>query len=1455
MGYVRTKIHSRNILVKTLVDSGNLCADLISETLANKLRLKIIPTNKEVGTAASSGAIKIVGRIPRVKIFLENIKKPIIIKPYVVRDLAHHVNLGQTCLRRNQAKLNFSPDGGVLEIRGEVTKLKNRSIPLTNTTADARIQKVLSILSDQGGNPRPDPDADILDLRIHAVEPNVCIGGTKYQLSKKPVTYHDQKVNLYSKHKVKVKARCSTIITLTSPVGTDKVHFQNSNDIFLVPKVDCKFTNKNQLLVHPGCYRRNGQDTKVLITNFNDHDVVLPEKCHVGHKLEAEETTSVNGLNRAKLPELSEKEINEWRKFIIEELRLDENHQLNQKPKIKEEIVNIFMENREAIAVNDYDYGNTKLMKFTIDIPPGTKPVRAKVRPLNPIQEQDLKRQLDEWKEAGVIEPSISPWASALVPCKKKGTDKLRWAIDFRKINELTVKDAFPLPSINTNLDKLSGSTVFTTLDSAGAFHTLTVDEKSRDYTTFVSPYGSYRFVRLPFGLANAPASYSRLVQMALDRLDPGFALGYIDDIICHSKTLEEHVKHLRLIVELHSSCGMKLKLKKCQIAQDEVEYLGHLVSAQGIRMIPSYVSKILDWPLPKTGKELRSFLGFSGYYRVFIKEYSHLTYEMNKMKTNTGDITWSDEVVQKFDKLKKCFQAAPLRGYPDYHSEEPFILDTDWSSTNSAGVLSQKQNGKEVFLGCTAKKNNKGQSNYPSFKGELLAFVLSCKKFEHILRAKPFILRTDSRCIQFLNSVKESRGIYARWQNFLAGFRYTVQHRKGTKHVNADGLSRRRGIEEEADPTDLDLDDGMDDIDDIYLIGAIPEISNEQIQRATKQDGVLSKILNFVKRGKKPDKEERKGLSKEGMCYVNLFECLSTENGVLYFQSPEVDGTSTPRRLCLPVSMQKEAFNACHKLPEAGHMGAKNTYLKMKKRFYFPHLYAYISTHIANCIPCITKRSNKKKPQHKMHHETLSYFGQRVYADTVGPITGAEFQGQVCRHFLTIQDGFTRYLVCVPIPDLTTETVADAIVQNWIHMFGCPETVHTDRGSSFTSRLFQEIMKRFNITKTVTPAYSPEGNRVERVHQTLGNIMRSDRQFDSREWPRKLKIACFVYNTSVHRITGLSPFEAVFGHEATLPVDLIFPLRRKEGRSWSNYIEHLKLTYQRLYKQMCENEMTTIALDAPHYQGRSAAEFNENDLVYYFLGRISRGISKKLQSRWIGPFKIVKKVSESLVVIKPEGTWSSNPKEIVTIVSRLRKVDKDLYYSELHPSRRYQVDLPAILDDVEDLDGVIGFQPDFEDDETPIQNTSEPPITGGGPRDYSEPLGGTPIEPVELPPTGESVPAGTPPEVTPDQRIFKEENIGSENQTNDEQAVEDRELAAEANVDISENQNEQITETFENASDRVIIPVNNSQETVYRYPKRTTRYLGSYSEAGSPTPRGSTRGRPRGRPRGLFRK
>ena len=198
---------------------------------------------------------------------------------------------------------------------------------------------------------------------------------------------------------------------------------------------------------------------------------------------------------------------------------------------------------------------------------------------MNPIQEKDLQRHIDAWLEVEVIKPSTSPWASALIPVKKKGSEKLRWAVDYCRLNEVTIKDTYPLANIECNLRKLATEEMFSKLDSARVFHTMPIREEDRDLTAFVIPFGHYHFSKLPFSIANAPAAYSKLVQIALDRLPRGFSIGFIDDIVIYSSTIQEHVDHIRQVVQLHAAVGMKLNLNKCHIMRREVEYLGHLVS------------------------------------------------------------------------------------------------------------------------------------------------------------------------------------------------------------------------------------------------------------------------------------------------------------------------------------------------------------------------------------------------------------------------------------------------------------------------------------------------------------------------------------------------------------------------------------------------------------------------------------------------------------------------------------------------------------------------------------------------------------------------------------------------------------------------------------------------------------------------------------------------------------
>jgi Reverse transcriptase (RNA-dependent DNA polymerase) len=298
--------------------------------------------------------------------------------------------------------------------------------------------------------------------------------------------------------------------------------------------------------------------------------------------------------------------------YIKKELKLDENKILKSDPTLREEIVRLFMEYQDAISQHEFDYGHTTAIQCQIQLNPGEEePVRLKARPLNPAQEASMKKQIEEWERSNTIEKTLSPWAFPMMGVKKKDSDSLRWCVDYR--NQKTVKDAYPLSSIENNLHKLQGIKYFTMLDSAGAYQAVEIHPESREYTAFITPFRQYQFARMPFGLSNAGACYSRLVALALQYLPGDFALAYLEDIILFSKTVDDHLHQLWQVLDLHRQFGMKLKLTKCKVLQKQVEYLGHLFSEYGIRMIPSYVDKILSWTIPQTGKQLKQFLGFIG--------------------------------------------------------------------------------------------------------------------------------------------------------------------------------------------------------------------------------------------------------------------------------------------------------------------------------------------------------------------------------------------------------------------------------------------------------------------------------------------------------------------------------------------------------------------------------------------------------------------------------------------------------------------------------------------------------------------------------------------------------------------------------------------------------------------------------------------------------------------------
>ena len=1123
-----------------------------------------------------------------------------------------------------------------------------------------------------------------------------------------------------------------------------------------------------QNLVGPvsGVYNANvnEQTVQILISNRNETEITLPCSLKLGTLQKAEtlqkyeipeeagEPREVHQVDHRPVGDLSEAEKEERYKFLRENVNLDESI-FNSKQ--KEKLLEILYRHFGAISIDADDFGHTTTEEFKITLNPGATPVRDKCRPLNPKYLADLDRQLKEWSDASVIEPSSSPWASALVPVRKKGTEKLRWAVDYRRLNDNIQTDAYPLPSIETNLQLLHNSKIYTTLDSAGAFHGIPVAPASRPLTAFISPRGLFQFRRMPFGIKSSPSVYARMVARALDTLPgkPGeYALGYLDDIICHSKTPEEHLRHLELVMEMHESAGMKIKLKKCFFGHARAEYLGHVVSEHGIQMNPSYVKRVVDWPLPATVSELRSFLGTISYYRSFFPDFGNLTSEMEAMKSQKSKLVWQPEVIAKFERIKELFIKEPIRAYPDFSPDSgKFILETDFSATARSAVLLQEdpKGGPNKFLGCCAAKNDAAAANYSSNKGELAAVILGLKKYEHILSWKPFTIVTDNACVSFLRNLKTQKGIYSRWKEILASYDFDIVHRPGRSHFFADSLSRR---------TDLNQEDDIEDeiaaeILDVYNIVdelTLPEDANlegfgtiplGELQAETAADPVLSKVLPFVRRGTPPDATERRKLPLEVLPYINRFPTLFLRHQVLMAYTPGGIGEDYTPKICVPIALRDKVFTTAHGNNSAGHHGITRTLDLLRTRVYFPRMQTYVEEKIKGCSSCFQKWKTPPAKKHPQHREVVGRPGARVYMDLVGPLNAVPHHGEDVSYILTILDGFTRYLTAVPLRTITTQSVLEGFLNNYVYRHGIPETVHTDNGVQFVSATFQKAMEMYQISHTFTPTYTPEGNRVERYHRTLASMLRCE-NITEGTWAQKLDATVFALNSATNRITGISPFEATFGRPARIPLDVILPPETKieEEQTLFEHVQDLKNRLSIAYEQMRRHEENAVQRETARDMLKTPVQFKVGDRVSVFSPRPVPKLAKKLQPHWKGPFLVIKLISPSLIRIRPEGTWSKSLQAIDVTPDRLKKWTCLPTSEQLHtPSQE--------LDPMEDFSDEIDVVP---------LNTEPPPGLGPdgrpprpvhilpGPSGGNNPVSYQPVIIHQAPPP---VPASLPPQ------------------------------------------------------------------------------------------------------------
>ena len=978
----------------------------------------------------------------------------------------------------------------------------------------------------------------------------------------------------------------------------------------------------------------------------------------------------------------------------------------------------------------DGSFGTCDLLKHEIFTTPG-RPINQRIRPINPNLQKQLKEQIDDWLAKDVIEPSMSPWNFPLVAVPKKN-GKLRWCVDFRMLNDRTEKDAHPIGSVEGNLTSLAGSKIFSALDNAGAFHVVPLSEDAKQKTAFSTGYGHWHFKTMPFGLANGPATYSRLVQRVLQGIPTSMALAYLDDILCHSADFAGHMESLTRVFSAYQKAGLKLQPAKCFLFKASTKYLGHVVSEQGLAPDPEYVQVVQDWPIPTTRSQVRAFLGKAGYYRKYIAHYAAIARPLSDVlqKDTFPDLKDKDhfepspEMEQAFATLKNALLSKPILAFPDFSaSAQPFIVDTDWSQTNGAigCCLMQEQQGQERVIAYAAKRLDSTQLNYSPTKGELYAAMFAIQHFEYFLAGRKFILRTDHSSLQYIRTMQPPSLVESRWLECVTKFDFDVVYRKGTSHGNADALSRAE-----------------------HLAPALHALKLESPVSPSSTSSDLAQLREWLQQEKPPSPQEAESLDPQIRFFLRYWPSLQLQGETILFVRP-----GKPNRQVLSQSAYVEKAKSQH--ADMGHKGPEALRRFLDQRFFTYQSRVLCQSVSSSCNPCATKTPPSSKGHRSVLYRTQAGMPwQHLSLDFVGPLPTTKNQ---FKYILTVKDTFTGYLEAFPTRNMLSSTIAKLLSDQLFSRFGFPESIHTDQGSNFTSAALHDLCHTFGIRLTHTPPYNQRSNPVERAHRDLKATLTALCAGKPHTWDQQLPAALFAQRIAVSQVTGFSPFYLMFGRQPRCPLDLLDPLPspqlfesavvQEAAAPWRNALQSARASAAR---QLCREQQL---------YGRPLVTFQPNDLVWLYTPKAQ--LSSKFEIWWSGPWKIVQQ--QTPVTYKIESTDCDAPRTSVVAVDRLRRYHPSPESTSLDFPEANELDIDQELATVEPSP-----PPNPENPASPTSTRSSSPISRPGSPDpelnVAEPSSTTtpappatpPVspEPPALPPPPSTTPASPPPLPTP---------------------------------------------------------------------------------------------------------
>ncbi|KAI2647019.1 Transposon Tf2-9 polyprotein [Labeo rohita] len=655
----------------------------------------------------------------------------------------------------------------------------------------------------------------------------------------------------------------------------------------------------------------------------------------------------------------------------------------------------------------------------------------------------------------------------------------LRPCIDYRGLNDITVKNRYPLPLMSSAFEILQGAKIFTKLDlrNASSTHNLVrIKEGDEWKMAFNTPLGHFEYRVLPFGLANAPSVFQALVNDVLRDMLNIFVFVYLDDILIFSPSVSDHVQHVRRVLQRLLENRLFVKAEKCVFHVKSLTFLCHVVSADGISMDLAKVRAVIDWPIPDSCTALQRFLGFANFYRRFIRNFSQVAAPLTALTSTQTRFVWSESAQEAFDKLKKLFSSAPILITPD--TTRQFIVEVDASNVGVGAVLSQRSPLDNRIHPCAffSHRLSPAERNYDVGNRKLLAIRLALGEWRHWLEgaALPFLVWTDHRNLAYIRSAKRLNARQARWALFFDRFNFTISFRPGSKNTKPDTLSRQFESPDDPPPLESILPKGR-------VVGAVVWGIKQQVKRA------LSHVT--IPR-----------------------DC------------PE-------GKLFVPESVRSAVLRWSHASRLAVHPGVRGTLTSVRQRFWWPAIVRDVRRYVASCPVCAQSKSSNSPPAGLLRPLPIpSRPWSHVALDFVSGLPSSAGNTVI----LTVIDRFSKAAHFIPLPKLpSAKETALTVFDHVFKIHGLPSDIVSDRGPQFISQFWREFCRQIGATVSLSSGFHPQTNgQAERVNQILGHLLRTLAAHNPASWCKNLRWAEYAYNSLPSSATGLSPFHACLGYQ-----------------------------------------------------------------------------------------------------------------------------------------------------------------------------------------------------------------------------------------------------------------------------------------------------------------------------------